>query len=107
VAQKRRVLTTELVLIELGDGLAAIRFRAQAVALIAALRNNPWVDIEPVSGSLVDEALRLFASRSDKEWGVTDCASFAVMSQRGVVEALTTDDHFRQAGFVVPLLSGA
>jgi predicted nucleic acid-binding protein len=107
VAEKRRLLTTEFVLIEVGDGLAAIHFRARAVALIAALRNNPWVEIEPVSSALVDESLRLFATRSDKEWGITDCTSFVVMNQRGVVEALTTDDHFRQAGFLVPLLSGA
>jgi predicted nucleic acid-binding protein len=107
VAEKRRLLTTEFVLIEVGDGLAAIHFRARAVTLIAALRNNPWVEFEPVSSALVDESLRLFATRSDKEWGITDCTSFVVMNQRGVVEALTIDDHFRQAGFLVPLLSGA
>jgi predicted nucleic acid-binding protein len=29
-----------------------------------------------------------------------DAASFVVMSERGITEALTTDQHFEQAGFV-------
>jgi hypothetical protein len=30
---------------------------------------------------------------------MTDCISFVVMQERGIVEALTTDHHFQQAGF--------
>jgi predicted nucleic acid-binding protein len=30
---------------------------------------------------------------------MTDCISFAVMHDRGMQDALTADDHFRQAGF--------
>jgi predicted nucleic acid-binding protein len=33
-------------------------------------------------------------------WSLVDCASFVVMRQQGIVEALTTDHHFEQAGFV-------
>jgi predicted nucleic acid-binding protein len=29
-----------------------------------------------------------------------DCASFVVMQQSGLAEAVTTDHHFEQAGFV-------
>jgi len=35
-----------------------------------------------------------------KEWSLVDCASFVAMQQRGIFEALTTDHHFEQAGFV-------
>jgi len=38
-----------------------------------------------------------------KEWGLTDSVSFVVMQQVGITDALTTDDHFRQAGFRVLL----
>ena len=34
-----------------------------------------------------------------KEWGLTDCISFIVMEDNGLTEALTTDEHFQQAGF--------
>lgn len=34
-------------------------------------------------------------------WGhLVDCASFVVMQQRRITQALTTDHHFEQAGFV-------
>jgi len=35
----------------------------------------------------------------DKEWGMTDCISFIVMQDMEIIDALTTDDHLRQAGF--------
>ena len=34
-----------------------------------------------------------------KEWGLIGCASFVVMTERGLTKALTADEHFRQAGF--------
>ena len=30
---------------------------------------------------------------------MTDCVSFVVMHERGLIEALTMDQHFQQAGF--------
>ncbi len=39
----------------------------------------------------------------DKEWSITDCASFEVMQARGISEALARDLHFEQAGFVALL----
>src|SRR5437899_12166806 len=45
--------------------------------------------------------------RSDKEWGLTDCISFALMKQEGIAEALTADAHFRQAGCKALLLESS
>jgi predicted nucleic acid-binding protein len=41
----------------------------------------------------------LFVGRPDKAWSLTDCISFAVMTERGLSDALTADHHFEQAGF--------
>jgi uncharacterized protein len=38
-------------------------------------------------------------SRPDKDWSLTDCVSFVVLTQNQLVEALTADQHFEQAGF--------
>jgi predicted nucleic acid-binding protein len=103
-ADKRRLVTTEFVLVEIADGLAAVRFRGHAVQVIATLQASSLVEIIPASSQLFTAALELYRSRGDKDWGLTDCASFVVMSKRGLSEALTTDDHFRQAGFRVLLL---
>jgi len=38
-------------------------------------------------------------ARRDKPWSLTDCISFVVMEQLGLVDALSADHHFEQAGF--------
>ena len=101
---QRRLVTTEFVLVEIADGLAAVRFRGQAVKVIATLQASSLVEIIPASSQLFTAALELYRSRGDKDWGLTDCASFVIMYGRGLSEALTTDDHFRQAGLRALLL---
>jgi uncharacterized protein len=103
-ATRRRLVTTEFVLVEVADGLAALRFRAHAVRAIETLRASPLVEAVPASAALFAAALELYRARPDKDWGLTDCASFVVMQERALTEALTTDEHFRQAGFRALLL---
>jgi len=101
---QRQLITTEFVLVEIADGLARVRFRLQAAQLIAALQASALVEIIPASSDLFTAALALYRDRPDKDWGLTDCASFVVMRERASSEALTTDEHFRQAGFRALLL---
>jgi predicted nucleic acid-binding protein len=56
---------------------------------------------------LMQSALRLFEDRADKEWSLCDCTSFVVMQQLQITGSLTTDHHFRQAGFDALLLQEA
>ncbi len=100
LAEERRLLvTTEFVLVEFADGLASLRYRSEAARAIAALRSSDLVEIVPASSALFLQALSLFEQRDDKGWGMTDCTSFTVMSDHGLTDALTVDEHFRQAGF--------
>ena len=102
-AEHRPLLTTEFVLIEVANGLASLKFRQAAAHIIHSLQDNPLVNIIPASSNLFAQALNLYEQRPDKDWGLTDCASFVAMSESNITDALTTDDHFRQAGFK-PLL---
>jgi hypothetical protein len=36
---------------------------------------------------------------TDKNWSLTDCASFLIMEEERLAAALTHDRHFTQAGF--------
>jgi predicted nucleic acid-binding protein len=45
--------------------------------------------------------LKLYESRLDKGYSLTDCISMNVMRERGITEVLTHDHHFAQEGFVV------
>lgn len=101
---RRRFVTTEFVLAEIGDGLAAVRLRQQAVRIIELTQSDPDVEIVPASAELFAAAFALYRVRPDQGWGITDRASFVVMRERGLAAALTADDHFRQAGFRAPLL---
>jgi predicted nucleic acid-binding protein len=63
------------------------------------------IDDRAIEVVFVDRALHLAAvdllrGRSDKTWSLCDSVSFVLMAERGLTEALTTDRHFEQAGFV-------
>lgn len=94
-----RLLTTWPVLLEIGDALSKVQHRHAAIQLLSSLQTDPSVEIVPLSDRLFQQALKLYSERPDKEWGLTDCVSFVVMQARGVRDALTTDEHFQQAGF--------
>jgi len=55
---------------------------------------------ESISPPRADKAREWFFRHRDKEYSFTDCTSFVVMRELRLREALTTDHHFTQAGFV-------
>jgi predicted nucleic acid-binding protein len=94
-----RILTTDWILTELGDGMAAPNSRAAFLRTVAELRADPEVSIVRFDSELFEAGLQLFAARADKDWSLTDCISFVVMQRHGITDALTGDHHFEQAGF--------
>lgn len=93
------IVTTDWVLLEVANTLAAGRNRAAFLELLASLREDPRVQIVALDALWQQRGLELYAQRMDKEWSLTDCISFLVMSQEGLTDALTGDHHFEQAGF--------
>jgi hypothetical protein len=94
-----RLVTTEWVLMEVADALSAPEARAAAAAFLQAVRADSLFDIVGYVPAVYQAGFDLFAARPDKAWSLTDCISFAVMTERGLSEALTADRHFKQAGF--------
>jgi uncharacterized protein len=99
------IVTSQMVLTEFLNHYAALGqpFRQRAVQVVRSLQDNVDVEVIPQTEAQFAAALTLYAQRPDKEWGITDCASFLTMQERGITEALAHDDHFYQAGFI-PLL---
>lgn len=97
------LITTRAVVLEIGNALAKLHYRSAAVKLLAAMEEDPNVEIVPLYEELYNRGWQLYRERRDKEWSLTDCISFIVMQERGLTEALTTDKHFQQAGFIVLL----
>ncbi len=98
--QGAQLTTTEFVLIEVANALSAPTFRTQVVALIDGLRLLPDVVIVPADTTLLAAGWQLYRARPDKEWSLTDCASFIVMQQEQITQVFTSDRHFEQAGFI-------
>jgi predicted nucleic acid-binding protein len=92
-------ITTEAVLIEIGNALSKRRWRTLGIATLARFQNASDIEIVPLERPLLVEAISLYSARADKEWGLTDCISFVVMQTHGLTQVLTTDRHFEQAGF--------
>jgi len=101
--EDRHLVTSRAVVLEIGNALSKLRYRAAAVALLEAIERDPNLEIVPLSEELYRQSLDLYRQHQDKEWGLTDCVSFAIMQERNITEALTADDHFRQAGFRILL----
>ena len=54
---------------------------------------------ERIDSARAEKARRVFFGHRDKAYSFTDCASFVVMQELRLRQALTTDKHFAQMGF--------
>lgn len=74
--------------------------RGPALEFVADLQDSHEVEVHYVDESLHREAVDFLRQRLDKQWSLCDAVSMLMLRERGLVEVLTTDHHFEQAGFV-------
>ena len=98
---RRGLVTTDYVVCEsvnLASARAGHHVGGRILELVdrsSALRVE-WI------GSLRFEAAKTFYRRhSDHRYSFTDCTSFAVMRELKLLDVLTTDQHFQEAGFQI------
>ena len=96
-----RIVTSEMVLVEFLNGVARLgnEVRLKAADTRQRLAANPNIDVVPQTSAQLAAAARRYAGRADQRWSVTDCASFLIMEERGIIKALAYDRDFVQAGF--------
>ena len=95
-------MTTNYILAELVALLTA-RLRLERpliLTIIDLLKAMQPLEIIHVDTTLDDAAWALLKARPDKNWSLVDATSFVVMTAHGMTQALTTDHHFTQAGYV-------
>jgi len=100
LAATRRCLTHNYVLAEF-IALANARGvpRRHALTFCASAITNPKTEVAWVDENIHRRALELLQTRTDKTYSLCDAASFILMRERGMQEALTTDHDFEQEGF--------
>lgn len=97
-------VTTNFVLHE---SVTLIRYKMHHATAVAFWKNiqqfsaSGLVEIVRVSATQEKEAWRIFEQYSDQDFSLTDCASFAVMSELNMTEAFTGDHHFAVMGFLL------
>ena len=99
----RRRVTTDWVLVEVGDALARTGNRDVFAGFYDWIRNHSGTTIVPATRSLLENGVLFYRYRRDKDWPLTDCISFVVLEDEEIREALTGDKHFEQPGFAALL----
>jgi hypothetical protein len=94
------LLVTDAVLLEIGNALAR-GYKQGAIEIVEQFLAAAEVEVVHLTPQLFTQGFTLYKSHHDKGWGLADCISFIVMREAGVIQALTFDQHFAQAGFQV------
>lgn len=102
------LITTDDVLVEFLAACAAAgpKIRTEAAGFVRDVLTHPDIEVVPHSRESFLKGLALYEARRDKTYSLTDCISMNVMRARSIAQALTTDDHFAQEGFI-PLMARA
>lgn len=101
--KRRRFFTTDYVVDETITLLLVRHSHAAAADFLGTVERSESLGVEWIGADRFRAAAMLFRKHADKEWSFTDCTSFALMGELRVRDAFTTDQHFRQAGFVALL----
>lgn len=97
------LVTTAWVLVEVADALSLPAVRDRTHRFIRQVLRDPGTLVVMEHEPWYERGLVLSGNRPDKSWSLTDCISFALMTEKGISEALTGDHHFFQAGFQILL----
>lgn len=72
----------------------------KALDFVEDLIRNQTLEVFWVTPEIHYQATALLRARPDKNYSLCDAVSFVLMRLKGVREALTTDKHFEQEGFI-------
>jgi len=102
---KAKLVVTESVLVETLNYFAEFRPEAKqhAAETIESFSANVNVEVIEQTSELFRKGMKLYISRLDKDYSLTDCISMNVCHKLGITEILTHDHHFEQEGFKVLL----
>jgi uncharacterized protein len=94
-----RLVSTDYVLDEACTLTKVRSGSGAALRLLELVDQTAALDLEWIGMDRFERAKTLFRKYHDQAFSFTDCASFAVMRERRITDAITADEHFRVAGF--------
>jgi predicted nucleic acid-binding protein len=96
---RRRAVTTDYVLDETATLLRARGLTKHLKEFLRMTETSEALSIEWMTPERFAAARTFMLKHLDQEFSFTDCASFVVMKELRLTDALATDKHFRIAGF--------
>jgi uncharacterized protein len=97
--ENHAIITTNYIITEL-VALLYSPFRLPRNQIINIIKSRSYIQIIHIDPLTDQAAWELCQNRPDKPWSLVDCSSFIIMQQHNIQQALTTDHHFEQAGFI-------
>lgn len=99
----RRIVATDYIITEAINLANARGGAAVAIRVLDLIEQSAGIRVEWIGVDRFDAAKAFFRRHSDHGYSFTDCTSFVVMRELRLTEALTTDHHFVEAGFLSPI----
>jgi predicted nucleic acid-binding protein len=91
------------IVFEIADGFSRLTRRKTGQSLIYNILNSKNYIVHPFNEYIYLNVIKIYFSRNDKEWGLTDCYSFQLMKEQNISKVLTADKHFKQFGMEILL----
>jgi len=97
-----KIQTSEPVLIEFLNYFAGAGpvLRQRALRTARRIMERESIEVQPLGPAAFQSGLRLYESRPDKGYSLTDCISMEMMRAADIRHVLTNDNHFQQEGFI-------
>jgi predicted nucleic acid-binding protein len=102
---RTRPVTTEWIVGETCTLLVARKQPHMVARFLDYLRQSAALLVINPDEMLLGAAKQFIRRQGEHDYSFVDCLSFCLMKDRNIPVALTTDDHFRQAGFSALLLA--
>jgi len=95
------LITTNYVIVELAALMIARKVsQDKMLSYVRDIHADSGIEVVWISAEEHCAGLELLSRRLDKTYSLCDAVSFVVMKEFGAVDALTSDRHFEQEGFV-------
>ena len=101
--ERRCFVTTDYILDETATLLRARGAGHLVEQLFRVVQQSAVCRIEWTDVERFEATQRFFVKHLDHAWSFTDCLSFVVMKELRLHDSLTSDNHFREAGFIALL----
>jgi predicted nucleic acid-binding protein len=97
--QPARLLTSDYVFDETITLMRVRGGHTAAMRLGELLLRSEILEMTEVTAQIRAQAWNVFVQHDGQDFSFTDCTSFAIMRELGLMDAFAFDDHFTQMGF--------